>query len=149
MGKGDKMEKIPESIKKKIWANFDEYRVVYFATVEGDKPRVRPLTVVFLDSKLWVLTGTKDAKTKQLRENKNVEMCLPIEKDENKGYIRFGGKAKIIHDQKIKEDISKKVDYFKNYWKSSDDPTFTLLEIEVEEIEYMDQGKFLAEKYHF
>lgn len=142
------MEKIPEDVKKKIWANFNEYRVVYLATVDIDKPKVRPVTLVQLNSKLWILTGTNDAKTKQLKENPKIEICLPIEKEENTGYVRFSGIAKIIQDQKIKEKIAKNVDYFDNYWKSTDDPTFTLLEIVVEQIEYMEPGKFLADKYY-
>ena len=142
------MEKISEDVKKKIWANFDEYRVVYLATIDGDKPKVRPVTLVPLDSKFWILTGSRDEKTKQIRENPKIELCMPIEKDENTGYVRFGGIAKIIQEQKIKEKIAKNVDYFANYWKGPEDPNYTLLEIEIKEIEYLEPGKFLAEKYY-
>lgn len=144
----DTMEKIPDDIKGKIWANFDESREIYFATIDGDQPKVRPVTLVPLDSRFWVLTGTDDAKTKQIKENPKIEICLPLKKGENSGYVRFCGLAKIVTDRKTKEKIAASVDYFANYWKSPEDPTYTLIETEFVEIEYLEPGKSLADKYY-
>ena len=90
------MDKIPSDLKKKIWANFDEYRVVYLATSEKNRPQLRPVTLVFVDSRFYILTGTDDAKVKQIKENAMVELCLPLECGENTGYARMSGKAIII-----------------------------------------------------
>ena len=144
----DNMEKIPDDVKGNIWENFDENREIYFATIDGDIPKVRPMTLVSLDSRFWLLTGTNDAKTKQIIENTNIEICLPLKKGENSGYVRFCGLAKIVTDQKTKENIAGSVDYFANYWKSPEDPTYTLIETEFVEIEYLEPGKSLADKYY-
>lgn len=141
------MDKIPDEIKDKIWENFTDYCTIYLATVDGDKPRIRPMTLVLLDSRFWLLTGTNDAKTTQIIENPKIEICYPIETDENKGYVRFNGRAKIILDKIIKVDIAKRVDYFNDHWKGPEDPNYTLIEAEFEEIEYMEPGKYLADKF--
>jgi len=141
------MDKIPDDVKQEIWANLDEYKVVYFATSVKDQPRVRPLTMVPLDSDFWILTGMKDAKTKQLQKNPKIEVCLPIKKDENNGYARFSGKAIIIKDMETKKNIAKKVDYFTHYWDTPEDPNFTLLKMEFNEIEYLRPEEMYAKKF--
>lgn len=62
----------------------------YFATVEGDKPRVRPFGLVIeLDGKLYFGTGTHKLTYKQLQVNSNVEVCTS-----GKGqWIRIRGTA--------------------------------------------------------
>jgi len=141
------MEKIPEDVKQEIWENFNEYRIVYFATSTEEQPRVRPVTMVPMDSGFWILTGMKDAKIKQLKINPKVEVCLPIEKDEHTGYARFSGKAQIVKDKEIKRNIANKVDYFKHYWDSPDDPNFALLKLEFDRIEYLRPEEIIAKKY--
>lgn len=141
------MEKIPEDVKDEIWANFNEYRAVYFATSTNDQPKVRPLTMVPLDSEFWVLTGTNDAKMKDLLQNPQIQVCMPIKKDEHTGSVRFTGKAIIVKDLATKSNIANRVDYFKEYWKTPDDPSYTLLKMEFSEIEYMKPGDNLAKKY--
>ena len=141
------MDKIPSDLKKKIWANFDEYRVVYLATSEKNRPQLRPVTLVFVDSRFYILTGTDDAKVKQIKENAMVELCLPLECGENTGYARMSGKAIIIDDMKIKENVAESIDYFTTHWNDASDPDYTLLEIDIHGIEYMEPGEMLAQKY--
>ncbi len=138
---------IPNNIKKEIWSNFEEFQPIFLATTEKDKPRVRPVTLAFLDSRFWVFTGTKDAKVKQIRANPKIEFCYLFKKGENSGYVRANGIAKITQDQKIKEQMANRCDYFDQHWKGPNDPNYTLLEFEIEEIEYMEPGKILAKKY--
>jgi len=138
-----------EELKKEVKERFDEYRMVYFATSLDGQPRVRPLTMVLLDDDFWVLTGTEDAKMKELKKNPMTEVCLAIEKDENKGYIRFTGKAVIIEDMDVKKKVAENIDYFKNYWKTHEDPGFTLLKMEFDEIEQLKPGDMLAKRYRF
>ena len=141
------MDKIPSDLKKKIWTNFDEYRVVYLATSEKNRPQLRPVTLVFVDSRFYILTGTDDAKVKQIKENAMVELCLPLECGENTGYARMSGKAIIIDDMKIKENVAESIDYFTTHWNDASDPDYTLLEIDIHGIEYMEPGEMLAQKY--
>jgi len=141
------MDKLPDDVRTELWANFDQYKMVYFATTTDNQPKVRPLTMVPLDAKFWILTGTSDAKMEQIDKNKKIEVCLPIEKGENTGYARFSGNAVVVQDKEIKTSIAKRVDYFKHYWKSLEDLNYTLLEMDFTEVEYMKPGDTLAKKY--
>lgn len=132
---------------QEIWADPKKYKVVYFATSVKNQPRVRPLTMVSIDSDFWILTGMKDAKTKQLQENPMVEVCLPLKKEKNTGYARFSGKAIIVKDIETKKKIAAKVDYFKHYWDTPEDPNFALLKMEFDKVEYMSPGEMYAKEY--
>jgi uncharacterized pyridoxamine 5'-phosphate oxidase family protein len=48
----------------------------YLATVDGDKPRVRPFgTVNVFEGKLYIQTGKVKDVSKQIHANPNVEIC--------------------------------------------------------------------------
>jgi uncharacterized pyridoxamine 5'-phosphate oxidase family protein len=40
---------------------------LFLAIADGKQPRVRPVTLIYLDKRFWVTRGTKDAKVKQIR----------------------------------------------------------------------------------
>ena len=141
------MNPIPEEIKSEIWENFQKMQEIQIATIDNDKPRLRPITLIFHNEKFWILTGTDSAKTKQIQENPNIEFCHLLKKDPDTGYIRANGIAKIIQDRDTKEELANQVDYFKSYWKGVDDPNYTLLEIEITEIEYMKPGEYAGQRY--
>jgi uncharacterized pyridoxamine 5'-phosphate oxidase family protein len=141
------MDRIPQNVRDEIWSNFNEYRIVYFATLFDDQPRVRPITMVPLDDELWILTGTKDAKMKELEKNPKIEVCLPVKKEEHTGSARFSGHAVVIKDKETKKNIAARVDYFKEFWETPEDPNFTLLKMKFNEVEYMRPGEIIAKKY--
>jgi uncharacterized pyridoxamine 5'-phosphate oxidase family protein len=48
----------------------------YLATIEGDRPRVRPFgTIHLFDGKLYIQTGKSKAGSKQMAVNPKVEIC--------------------------------------------------------------------------
>jgi uncharacterized pyridoxamine 5'-phosphate oxidase family protein len=52
----------------------------YLATVEGNKPRVRPFgTVDIFENKLYIQTGKSKSVSKQILSNPNVEICAMLE----------------------------------------------------------------------
>ena len=60
---------------EKILEFLAENHVFYFATVDGDKPRVRPLGFVMnYEGKLYFGIGKHKASYKQLQANPNVEI---------------------------------------------------------------------------
>ena len=62
------MEEVFELLKKIV--------TYYLATVDGDKPRVRPFgTVDLYNGKLYIQTGKKKDVSKQIEKNPNVELC--------------------------------------------------------------------------
>ena len=73
-----------EELKDKIGGVF------YFATVEGDAPRVRPFGFMMVfEEKLYFGCGTHKAACRELLENPNAEICAF-----NKGtFVRVRGRA--------------------------------------------------------
>lgn len=74
----------------KITEFLDECHYFYFATVEGDQPRVRPFGfyMVFED-RLYFGAGTHKATHRELEANPNVELCCF-----SKGsFLRLRGRA--------------------------------------------------------
>ena len=62
------MEEVFEFLKKS--------GTFYIATVDGDKPRVRPFGVVnIFENKLYIQTGKIKNVSKQMQINPNVEIC--------------------------------------------------------------------------
>lgn len=48
----------------------------FIATIDGDKPRVRPFgTAEIFEGKLYIQTGKKKNVSKQIEANSNVEIC--------------------------------------------------------------------------
>lgn len=134
-------------IKGEVWSHFGEAQFIYLATCEGEQPRVRPVTLLHLDDRFWVLTGTDNAKVAQMQKNPKIEFCLLVENGDNCGYVRGAALAKIIQNRAIKAKIAERCDFFDRHWKSADDPDYTLIELCLTEIEYLRQNELMARKF--
>ncbi|MDR2632172.1 MAG: pyridoxamine 5'-phosphate oxidase family protein [Treponema sp.] len=52
----------------------------YLATIDGDKPRVRPFgTVDLFEGKVYIQTGKAKDVSKQIKANPHVEICAMLE----------------------------------------------------------------------
>jgi uncharacterized pyridoxamine 5'-phosphate oxidase family protein len=131
---------------KDIFKKLKKMQVVYLATVDGKKPRVRPVSMIHCDRKLWITTYSGDAKVRQIRRNPNVEFCLLLKKGRHNGTIRGGCRAHIIKSKAIKRNMAKAIPFFKLYWKSADEPSFCLLRLHPREFEYMAPGQMYAQR---
>lgn len=61
---------------QKVFDFLKQAETYYLATLDGDKPRVRPFgTVNIFEGKLYIQTGKKKPVSKQIAENPNVEIC--------------------------------------------------------------------------
>lgn len=136
-----------QSIKQEVWERFSKLQYVYLATAEGDQPRVRPVTLVNIEHRFWIATGSKSAKAAQIRKNPNVEFCLPLLDGERTGYIRVAGTADAVEDREVKARIASQLDFFNEYWSSPDDPEYTLLRISHVAVEYLRPGAAQAETF--
>jgi len=136
-----------EDIKKEVWSYFKNIQTVFLATSDDEQPRVRPVTMVHFNEKLWVGTSTGCAKVKQLRRNNKAEFCLYIEQGEQKqGYVRGLCSVDIVEDEELKKQLAGQMPYFKYFWKGYDDPKYTLLQFRLKEIEFLNPGTFKIKK---
>ena len=75
--------------------------IFYLATVDGDKPRVRPFGVVnIFEGKLYIQTGKSKKVSKQMQINPNVEICSFIDGK----WLRLEGK--VVRDERIEAKTS-------------------------------------------
>jgi len=140
------MAKRFDDLKEEVWRHFKDFQHIFLATSEGDQPRVRPVTLFYFDGRFWVLTGTNNAKTKQIRKNPRIEFCLLLERGENRGYIRGAGLAQIVKDRETRARVAEHCDFFSEFWKSSEDPNYTLIQLQLTEIEYLRPDETAAQK---
>lgn len=86
--------------------------VVYLATAEGKKPRVRGMMLYRVDEDGIIFhTGkTKDLQ-KQLERNPDVELCC-FSQQENK-QVRIAGKVEALKDEALKKEIVEKRPFLK------------------------------------
>ena len=120
---------------------------IYLSTIEGNMPRVRPVTMVKSGSRYFILTGSNDAKVKQIRKNNLVEVCYKIKEEKGIGYIRVDGSIDIVNDEEMKRQIADQTSYFNEYWSSPEDPNYTLLEFNMNNVEFLKPGDTYAKKF--
>ena len=97
--------------------------VYYLATVDNDKPKVRPFgTAEIFENHLYIQTGKKKDVFKQIEKNPNVELCAF-----NDGrWIRISGK--LIPDDRVeaKKDMLDKNPNLRGMYDENDDNTIVL-----------------------
>ncbi len=141
------MFKMNTRLKKEVWSHFEKMQVIFLATCSGKKPKVRPVTMLNFKNQLWVSTGTRDMKTKQLKKNNNIEFSIIIGKGKYKGSIRAAGKAKIVKDIKTRKSLADNIPFFKQFWKDASDSDFTLLRLDIKSIEYIRPKEMKIQKF--
>ena len=81
---------------KEVYEFLKEAGTFYIATIDGDKPRVRPFGVVnIFEDKLYLQTGKRKNVSKQISINPNVEICAFL----NGKWIRVSGV--LVSDDRI------------------------------------------------
>jgi general stress protein 26 len=131
---------------EEVRSQFKDFQHIFLATMEGDQPRVRPVTLINFDGKFWVTTDTWSEKVKQIQKNPKVEFSFVFKKGDRDCCIRVTGLAKIIKDKLVKAKLARHCDFFSKHWESVDDPNYTLLEILPSEATYVTPDKTTHEK---
>ena len=108
---------------KEVYEFLKSVGTFYIATIDGDKPRVRPFGVVnIFEDKLYIQTGKSKNVSKQMQINPNVEICA----FNGQVWVRLEGK--VVRDDRI-EAKSSMLDanpMLKNMYSAEDDNTEVL-----------------------
>ena len=97
--------------------------VYYLATIDGDKPRVRPFgTAEIFENHLYIQTGKKKDVYKQIEVNPNVEICA----FKDGKWIRIEGK--LVPDDRVeaKKDMLDKNPTLRGMYDENDGNTIVL-----------------------
>ena len=108
---------------KEVREFLKEAGVYYLATVEGNKPKVRPFgTIEIFEDKLYIQTGKKKAVYKQILDNPNVEICA----FKDGKWIRLSGE--LVPDDRVeaKKDMLDKNPSLRGMYNENDDNTIVL-----------------------
>lgn len=83
---------------EKVYEILEKAETFYLATVDGDKPKVRPLGGrVFHDDKIWFTVGTYKDVYKQLEVNPNAEIAAW----DGEHFLRYYGEAVLEKNEEV------------------------------------------------
>jgi len=133
-------------LKKEMLKRFTRQQNVFLATVEGDQPRLRPVTLIRFQNRFFFGTGSNNAKVKQIRHNPKTEFCLMFGRKGSRGTIRAECIATFIEEKKTKATVFDNVRLFHEFWKSPEDPSYVLIELKPFGFEYYQPGNKEATK---
>lgn len=109
------MEEVYDFLKK--------CQTYYLATVDGDRPRVRPFgTVDIFEGKLYIQTGKVKDVSKQMQANPQIEICAY----DGDRWLRIA--ATVVRDDRIeaKQHMLDAYPELQNIYKADDDNTEVL-----------------------
>ena len=124
-------ERMPLS---EVWSHFEARGLAHLSTIDGDQPRVRMMALNVYDNKLWLVTRSGDDKIGQIQRNSKVEFTYAVPGKGRTGCLRATAEAVIVDDQVTREKVVSSIPWFTNYWKSSKDPDFTLIRLDLKQI---------------
>ena len=112
------------------------------ATVDGDRPRVRPVSA-FLQDDMTILIAAfaKSRKMAELARNPNVELCYV---DGGHNQVRVSGTAEVIDDVAVKRDVMENNlprEMWEKFFSGPEDPNFGLVRIVPERFEWNSSGE--------
>jgi uncharacterized pyridoxamine 5'-phosphate oxidase family protein len=118
---------------KKVIDFLTEAKVFYFATVDGNKPKVRPFGFFMeYSGKLYFGMGTHKDVWKQVNANPQVEICA-LKPTEDQAWVRIYGKAVIESDPAVQAAAFEKAPFLKTIYNDQSGLKMGLL--------WIDQGK--------
>ena len=106
-----------------VYEFLKEAKTYYLATIDNEKPRVRPFgTVNIFEDKLYIQTGKSKEVYKQIERNSNVEICAFL----NGRWIRVEGM--LVPDDRVEAKKSMLDNYpeLRGMYNENDDNTIVL-----------------------
>lgn len=105
------------------------------ATIDDDQPRVRPVSPVRTDGFLVYVANLRHyGKTKEIAANPKVELCY-IDDDHNQ--VRITGRAEVLADRALLEEIWAANPLLRAYLGSVDNPELIVYRITPNRVRYM------------
>jgi len=116
----------------------------FFATTEGDQPRVRPMMPYLSDNGELLLALLDRSRTiPQIKANPKVEVCFV---DRKMWYCRISGVASMSDDITKKQMVFENVPMLRQYFAGPEDPNYHLAVIKITAVEAMTPHSRLPEQ---
>ena len=118
-------------------------RFPYLGTIDGDQPRLRPVSPVRTDRfTVYVANLRSYNKTAEIEANPKVELCYL---DDSHNQLRITGVAHVITDRAVLQEIWDGNSLLRQFLGSIDNPAFILYRIDPVRVRYMQEW---ALEYH-
>lgn len=132
-------EDLPELARAVIAAD----RFPYLASIDGDQPRLRPVSPVRTDDfTVYVANLRSYHKTVEIEANPKVELCYL---DSNHDQLRITGVAEIVTDRELLQEIWDSNALMRQYLGSLDNPELIIYRIVPGRVRFMREW---ALEYH-
>ena len=133
----------PADLEKLALETIKSAKFPMLATMDGDQPRLRPVSPVRTEKFVIYVANLKFyKKTAQIEANSKVELCY-MDKEHNQ--VRITGVAEVLTDRALMEDIWSTNPLLRNYLGSIDNPELIIYKIVPNKVNYM---KEWALEYH-
>ena len=110
-------------------------RFPYLATVDGDQPRVRPVSPVRTDRfTVYVANLRGYHKTAEIAANPKVELCYL---DERHDQVRITGVAEVVTDRALLQEIWDANPLLRQYLGSLDNPELIVYRVRPARVRFM------------
>jgi general stress protein 26 len=112
-------------------------RFPFLATMDGDQPRVRPVSPVRTDRfTVYVANLRSYHKTGEIAANPQVELCYL---DDRHNQVRITGLAEVVSDRALLQEIWDANPLLRQYLGSLDNPERILYRIRPNRVRYMQE----------
>src|SRR5207244_6643621 len=110
-------------------------RFPYLATIDGDQPRLRPVSPVRTDGfTVYVANLRSYHKTAEIQGNPKVELCYL---DEHHDQVRITGVAEIVTDRPLLQEIWDSNPLLRQYLGSLDNPALIVYRVRPTRVRFM------------
>lgn len=125
----------PADVPKLAREIVGKVRFPMLSTMDGDQPRVRPVSPVRTDGLVVYVANLKSyGKTSEIAINPKVELCYL---DEDHNQVRITGEAEVVSDRKVLEDIWNANRLLQHYLGSIDNPQLIVYKIKPIRVRFM------------
>jgi len=125
----------PAEIRELALAVLRADRFPYLASIDGDQPRVRPVSPVRTDGfTVYVANLRPYHKTQEIAANPKIELCyLDREHDQ----VRITGVASVVDDRDVLQSIWDVTPLLRNYLGTLDNPDLIVYRIDPVRVRFM------------
>ena len=125
----------PEELRGLALAVVAADKFPMLATMDGDQPRVRPVSPVRSDEfTIFIASLRSSNKTGEIGPAAKVELCY-LTRDHDQ--VRITGTAYTVEDMAVKQQIWDTNPLLRAYLKSVDNPEFVLYRVDPARVRYM------------
>ena len=133
----------PGELRELVHKVLRDDRLPYLASMDGDQPRLRPVSPVMTDGfTVYVANLRAYHKTQEIAANPKVELCYL---DDEHNQVRITGIAEVIDDAAVLRSIWDANPLLRQYLGSIDNPELIVYRIEPGRVRYMREW---ALEYH-